>query len=297
MGGLSTTQYDAASIELIGTHSVAALSGDNPSGRALSDRSHGSSSGLRYVEAEIVQRRSGTPWHWGIGFVDTTAHLSDWIGKQEHPGVYQANPGTTDHGLIANAAYVSTNIAGAVGWIWPGSRIGLWLNTATRKVWVATHAEGRWLPELRFGRPDLGTDEYWTVPGTGPIRFAITPGFGSGSNRNVIRVHTRPGEFLAIDTYGATAWDSRTITLTGTLDASDVSVGDTLRWAWFDHESPHLITSAPTSVGSTTVLTGPAYSIAASTSLDSAGAGMLVLMKSDGTPIACRGHVAPVTVP
>ena len=300
MAGLSATHYDSASIERINDFTVAALSGSNITGRALSDIAHGSGAGLRYVEFELFSRRGSQSWHWGGGFVDNTDNLADYLGAQSYQCLYQAIPLTEDHCVFAGNAVVIANVGGTAQ-IMPGARIGLWLDTATRRVWVATHSvdavDGGWLPKLRSGRPDLGTDPVWTVPGTAPLRFAVVPGWGSSSNRNVVRVHTKHSSFLAIDTYGALPWDARMITLTGDHNPAHISSGEDILYAWFDHENPSEITTAPTSVGTTAAMSGPGYSIEVLTYLDPGQTGSLLLMKADGTPIACRSHYAPVVTP
>jgi hypothetical protein len=298
MGGLSTTHYDSATIAISSSADgdvATATSGATVGGRALTATALGPDDGLRIALIEVVSLRSSNNTYT-LGVVDNTDSLGDWLGGSSESGFvwrrisqierFTGGSPTSNHGVSA----------GDVGML-----VYLYVDPASRKIWIAAsqRENGRY-GDGQFARPDLGTDPTYTVPGSGPLRIALSPARGAGSDTNALRLRSRHSQIpVGIDRLGARPWDSRTITLTGTLDASDVSVGETLRWAWFDHSSPHLITSAPTSVGSTTVLAGtpPTYSIAASTSLEAGGTGMLVVMKSDGTPIDCRAHAAPVTVP
>lgn len=295
MAGLSSTLFDSASIDLTGDHSASAKSGSTISGRALSDVAHGSGAGLRYLEVEVTAlRSSGNRW-WGVGFTDSSGSLTRWIGAGADQSLYLG--ATIATGLNI---YINGNNQGGAGSSLQGvgARLLLWLDPATRRVWVSSRPRNGFLIGASYAaRPDLGTQQSWTVPGTGALRFAVTPGFGSGDDRNTVRVRTRHSEMLNGELYGALPWDARSVTLTGGLNPAHVSVGDTLRWAWFDHSSPHELSSAATSRGSTTVLAGHTYSITATTSLDAGQVGSLVLMRSDGTVVAARSHYCPVTAP
>lgn len=295
MSGLSSTLYDTGSIEIIGGHSAAAISGSSISGRALSDVSHGSSAGLRYAEIELTDIRSTTERFFGAGFVDSTASLTSWIGAGGNHGVYLGAGG-----VDAVNQYVNGGLLGGGGNsnLAAGARICLWLDCGNRKVWVSTRPRvGNLLGASVTARPDLGTGESWTVGGTDPLRLAITPGYGSGSDRNVARLRSRHTELLVGERYGAQPWDAREVTVTGTVNTAHAAVGSTLRWAWFDHPSPSEIVTAPTSVGTLTVGSGGAISASVWTSLDAGGVGSLLLMLDGGDVVAARSHYMPVAAP
>lgn len=296
MAGLSTTHYDSATIAIASAtagDTATATSGGTLGGRALSDVAH-SSGGLRYFEVEVVQLRSSTNT-WGIGIVDNTSNLTQWIGGDTHSGFWWRDSSAIS--LYASGARLSFhgNSAGGVG-----MRALVWVDPASRKMWItATDRVGG-----RYGdgtaRPDLGTGETWTIPGTGPLRVALSPSRGDGAtNANVLRFCSRYSQLrvCGAEQLGALPWDARTITLSGPLNPDHVAVGEGLYWAWFDHPNPLAISTAPTSTGTVTVGSGPSYEINVITSLDASQVGSLLIMKDDGTPVACRAHYAPVSVP
>lgn len=295
MAGLSATLFHSASIDLIGDHSAAAKSGSSISGRALSDTAHGSTAGLRYLELELTQLRTSSSSWFGAGFTDVTSGLTTWIGGAAEAGVYVGAGSESEVRAYVSGgpgAFIGTSLLAL------GTRIGLWLDPSTRRVWVSTRPRNGWLVGVSAAaRPDLGTGEQWTVGGTAAIRFAVTPGFGSGSDRNVVRARTRYGELLNGELYGARPWDAREVTISGTVNTAHASVRASLRWAWFDHASPHLIVTAPTSVGTLTVGSGGAYSISVWTSLDAGQVGSLLLMRDDGDVVQARAHYMPRTAP
>lgn len=292
MAGLSTTHYDSATIALSSGASgdvATATSGGTVGGRALSDIAHGSGGGLRYCEIEVVSLRSIVN-AWTIGVVDNTSNLGVWLGGGTEAGfLWRGNPAilrfvnggsSTSHG----------NSEGGVG-----MRALLWVDCASRKIWLtATDREGG-----RYGeptaRPDLGTVQTWTIPGTGDLRVGLTPARGSTGDANALRFRSRYSQLRVrgAELLGALPWDARSSTIVA--DVSGVSNGTTLRWAWFDENRPDLLTQ-PTSQGTVTVTSGQ-VSVTVSTSLDAGGVGFLLLSNTDGTVVQCRSHAAPAGAP
>lgn len=294
MAGLSATLFDSASIDLIGDHSAAAKSGSSISGRALSDTAHGSTAGLRYFEVDLTGiRSSGNRW-FGVGLTDSTSSLTSWIGAGTDYGIYLGAPSASSLGLYVNGAgsrFIGESLLAQL------ARIGVWVDTSTRRVWITSRPRGGYLVGTAIdARPDLGVGQSWTMPGTGALRVAITPGFGSVGDRNVARFRSRHAELMVGERYSAQPWDARQITISGTVNTDHAPVGSQLRVAWFDHASPHEITTAPTSVTTITVGAGGAYSVTIWTSLDPGQAGSLLLMRDDGTVLQARSHYRPVTV-
>lgn len=292
MPGLSTTLYDTASIDIIDGHSAAAKSGSDGTGRALSDIGH--STGLWYAEVELSATRSTTPRYWGISALSNTGSLNVGLGADSDAAYYAGFFGTPIARYL-NAGFGQT--FGTINPHTPGQRFRVWVNAATRKMWMSARpfVGGTWSGNL-IDRPSSGSGETWTVPGTGPIHIALRPANGSGSDRNVLRFRSRYSEIdvSPIELDGALPWDARTATIVE--DVSGVENGTTLRWAWFDQSRPDLLTVAPTSTGTATVTSGQ-VSVSVNTSLDAGGIGSLLLSNTDGTVVQCRSHYAPAAAP
>lgn len=297
MGGLSTTHYDAATIALSSDAAgdvATATSGGAVGGRALTHNAYGSDGGLRIAVVEVVALRS-TVNIFTLGVVDNTNSLGDWLGGGAESGFawrrvsqierFVAGSPTSNHGISAGDV---------------GTLIYLYVDCGSRKIWIAaSQREGGRYGDGQYARPDLGTDPTYTVPGTGPLRIALCPLRGASGDANALRLRSRhaqiplsPGDML-----GGQPWDARQITITGTLNPDQIDVGQTLRWAWFDHASPHQIASAPTLVGTLTVGAGHSYSVSPWTSLDAGGAGSLLLMDPDSDATQAWSHYRPVIVP
>lgn len=293
MAGLSATLFDARSIEIVGGHSAAAISGSDGTGRALSDVGH--TTGLWVAEVEVTQYRSGGTAYWGCGVLSDTANLNVGLGAGPDPGYYFGFFGSIQRYLNASFSGGGTGLAQFDSL--PGLRIRFVVDAATRKVWIGGHrVTGMGTYAQGSGQPSLGTGEHWIVPGSGPLRIALRPANGSASNRNVLRLCSRHHELTSFERDGAQPWDARQITISGTVNSDHAPVGSQLRVAWFDHPSPHEITTAPTSVTTITVGAGGAYSVTIWTSLDPGQPGSLLLMRDDGTVVQARSHYRPVTV-
>jgi hypothetical protein len=293
MAGLSATHFDSASISRTVSADgdiATATSGGTSSGRALSDVAH-SSGGLRYAEIEVISLRNGTN-SFGIGCVSSTANLSQWIGQGVDKGFYLRVSGNTMQAYLNGA--MSTVHGQSIADV--GMRWLVWLNPASRKMWLTTtDREGGRYGDGPNANPAAGTSESWVVPGTDPIRLAITPGYGSGGDANALRLRTRYTQLRGrgAELLGALPWDARESTIT--VNVSGVSDGTTLRWAWFDEPRPDLLTQ-PTSRGTVTV-SGGAVSVTVSTSLDAGGIGTLLLSTTDGTVVQCRSNYMPAVAP
>lgn len=297
MGGLSSTHYDSATIDISSSaagDTATATSGATAGGRALSDVAHGSSGGLRYAEIEVVSLRALSN-AFSLGVVDNTSNLADWLGSGSESGFvwrrisqierFVSGGPTSNHGVSAGNA---------------GMRVLLWVDCASRKIWISatTRESGRY-GDTQAARPDLGDDPTHTIPGTGPLRIALSPVRGIAGDANALRLRSRHSQLQvgSADRLGALPWDARQVTISGTLNPAQVDIGQTLRWAWFDHARPHEIATEPTSVGTLTVASGYAYSVTPWTSLDSGGLGSLLLMDPDSDETQAWSHYRPVVVP
>jgi len=169
-------------------------------------------------------------------------------------------------------------------------------------VWITSRPRNGWLVGVaENARPDLGTGESYTVAGSGAIRIAITPGYGSGGDANVVRLRSRHGELQVRELYGALPWDARTSTISLTLrdpvSGDFIASGTNFSWVWFDETTPDTL-GMPTSQGTGTVGVSGAASCPVTTSLDPGGTGWIVVSTSDGSALdQCRSHAMPVIAP
>lgn len=297
MGGLSNTYVGSGVVRLDAYRCRASGTNEPPAvGQILSDTAHPRIDQLRYfeVEFESVNETAGRRLI-SIGLRGATTELDTTPGVGTAQAVLD---GISDLGGLSifqsGSPIVNYQASRGLQVIGAGKLYRFWVHLQTGKVWVTNEAQPQ--QATAAFRPDLGTGPLWTMAETsGDIRIALGPAYGSTPpNTNVIRLRSRHQDLLCKPLYGAIPWDAQSVTIVSTV--SGVANGTTLRWAWFDEARPDLMTIAPTSTGTVTVISGQ-VSVLVSTSLDPGGVGSLLLSNTNGAVVQCRSHYAPEVVP